>query len=98
MSSEEREELASLYVRGVLEGSELAAFERELVADPELAALVAELETASTLLATSVPQHPAPDVLRHSILRQSKAPARSPSPLLDQSSPSAGCHGRLPQD
>jgi anti-sigma-K factor RskA len=74
MSPEEQEELASLYVLGVLEGSELAAFERELVAHPELAVLVAELEKASTLLATSVPQHPAPDVLRHSILRQIKGP------------------------
>ena len=65
MSSEEREELAALYALGMLEGSELAAFERELVAHPELAALVAEFEQASTLLATSVPQHPAPDSLRH---------------------------------
>ena len=82
MSSEEREELASLYVLGVLEGSELAAFERELVADPELAALVAELEKASTLLATSVPQHPAPDSLRHSVLNQIKdrPPAAEPTP------------------
>ncbi len=56
----------------LLEGSELAAFERELVAHPELAALVAELEKASTLLATSVPQHPAPDTLRHSVLNQIK--------------------------
>jgi anti-sigma-K factor RskA len=80
MSPEEREELASLYVLGVLEGSELAAFERELVARPELAALVAELEKASTLLATSVPQHPAPDVLRHSVLRQIKSPSPAAEP------------------
>jgi anti-sigma-K factor RskA len=80
MSPEEREELASLYVLGVLEGSELAAFERELVAHPELAALVAELETASTLLATSVPQHPAPDLLRHSVLQQIKGPLPTAEP------------------
>jgi anti-sigma-K factor RskA len=72
MSLEEREELASLYVLGVLEGGELAAFERELVTHPELTALVAELEEASTLLATSVPQHPAPNALRHSVLEQIK--------------------------
>jgi anti-sigma-K factor RskA len=77
MSPEEREELASLYVLGVLEGSELAEFERELVAHPELATLVSELEKASALLATSVPQHPAPDVLRHSVLEQTKR-ARHP--------------------
>ena len=40
MSPEEREELASLYALGLLEGNELAAFERELAADSELAALV----------------------------------------------------------
>lgn len=80
MSPEEREELASLYVLGVLEGSELAAFERELVAHPELAALVAELEKASTLLATSVPQHPVPDVLRHSVLQQIRGPRPTADP------------------
>jgi anti-sigma-K factor RskA len=77
MSTEEREELASLYVLGALEGSELTAFERELAADPELAALVGELEKASTLLATSVPQHRAPDFLRDSVLQQIKG---QPSP------------------
>ena len=62
MSPEEREELASLYVLGALEGEELAAFERELTAHPELAALVARIGEASTILATSVPQHKAPEV------------------------------------
>jgi anti-sigma-K factor RskA len=81
MSSEEREELAALYALGMLEGSELVAFERELAAHPELAALVAELEQASTLLATSVPQHPAPDFLRHSVLNQitDRRPAAEPA-------------------
>jgi anti-sigma-K factor RskA len=77
MSPEEREELASLYVLGLLEGSELAAFERGLAADPELAALVGELENASTLLATSVPQHRAPDALRDSVLNQIKEDDRT---------------------
>ena len=82
MNLEEQEELASLYVLGILEGSELAAFERELVAHPELATLIAELEKASTILATSVPQYPAPDILRHSILDQIKGdrPATEPIP------------------
>jgi anti-sigma-K factor RskA len=78
MSPEEREELASLYVLGLLEGSELAAFERELAAHAELAALIAELEKASTLLATSIPQHRAPDVLRDSVLRQVKGQPSRP--------------------
>jgi anti-sigma-K factor RskA len=70
MSPEEREELASLYVLGALEGEELAAFERELTAHPELAVLVTELERASTILATSVPQHKAPEVIRQSVFQQ----------------------------
>jgi anti-sigma-K factor RskA len=69
MSPEEREELASLYVLGALEGDELAAFERELTAHPELATLVTELESASTILATSVPQHKAPEVVRQSVFQ-----------------------------
>ena len=69
MNPEEREELASLYVLGALEGDELAAFERELTADSELAVLVTELEKASTILATSVPQHKAPDAVRQSVFQ-----------------------------
>ncbi len=79
MSPEEREELASLYVLGMLEESELAAFERELVDHPELTTLVAELERASTLLATSVPQHPAPNVLDR-VMEQVRAPAQVAEP------------------
>ena len=89
MSSEEREELAALYVLGMLEGSELAAFERELAAHPEMAALVAELENASTLLATSVPQYAAPDSLRDSVLNQIKdlPPAEEPAPRYAEPAP-----------
>jgi anti-sigma-K factor RskA len=81
MSSEEREELASLYVLGALEGDELAAFERELAAHPELVALVTELERASTILATSVPQHKAPEVVRQSVFQhiRSEIPAEKPA-------------------
>ena len=51
MNADEQEELASLYVLGLLEGSELAAFERELSARPQLSALVTEMESASAFLA-----------------------------------------------
>jgi anti-sigma-K factor RskA len=93
MSPEEREELASLYVLDVLEGDELAAFERELVSHPELATLVAELEKASTLLATAVPQHSAPDILRHSVLNQTKKISR---PVRKPGSTSALSFGWVP--
>jgi anti-sigma-K factor RskA len=80
MSPEEREELASLYVVGALEGDELAAFERELAAQPELAALVTELERASTLLATSVPQHKAPEAVRQSVFQHIRQEVPAPEP------------------
>jgi anti-sigma-K factor RskA len=94
MSPEEREELASLYVLGALEGEELAAFELELTLHPELAILVTELEKASTILATSVPQRKAPEVLRQSILQQIKIPPPSPKP--DPSYRPASSFGWIP--
>ena len=78
MSPEEREELASLYVLGALEGDELAAFERELAGHPELAVLVTELERASTILATSVPQHKAPEGMRQSVFQRIRSQADPP--------------------
>jgi anti-sigma-K factor RskA len=88
MSPEEREELASLYVLGALEGDELAAFERELTAHPELALLVTELERASTILATSVPQHKAPEVIRQSVFQHIRpAPPAVPASELPRRPP-----------
>ena len=82
MSPEEQEELASLYVLGALEGDELAAFERELTTHSELAVLVTELEEASTILATSVPQHKAPEVIRQSVFQHIR-PALSAPPATE---------------
>jgi anti-sigma-K factor RskA len=81
MNPEEPEELASLYVLGFLEGDELAAFERTLAADPELVALVGELENASTILAMSVPQQRAPEALRDSVLSRIKQEDQTSVPL-----------------
>ena len=81
MNPEEREELASLYVLGLLEGDELAAFERILAADPELVALVGELENASTILAMSVPQQRTPEALRDSVLSRIKQEDQTSVPL-----------------
>jgi len=78
MSPEQREELASLYVLGALEGDELAAFERELAGHPELAVLVTELERASTILATLVPQHKAPEGMRQSVFQRIRSQADPP--------------------
>ena len=81
MNPEEREELASLYVLGLLEGDELAAFERILATDPELVALVGELENASTILAMSVPQQRTPEALRDSVLSRIKQEDQTSVPL-----------------
>lgn len=53
MIDERKEETASLYAFGLLEGQERIAFEAELDRDPELLRLVAELQQASSSLALS---------------------------------------------
>jgi len=70
MNTDEREELASLYALGLLEGAELAAFERQVAADPSLGALVSELENAATHVALSAPQVPAPSAVRSLIFQE----------------------------
>ncbi len=79
MNTEEREELASLYALGLLEGDELVAFQLALKQDPALEALVQELADASNLLAKSLPQHPAPASLRDSILQLAAPPVPAPA-------------------
>ncbi len=65
---EELEEHASLYVLGLLEGAEAAAFEQRLEADPELRALVDELDAAAAALAHSAPPRSLPPELRARML------------------------------
>lgn len=75
MSPEEREELASLYALGLLEGEDLAAFEKELARDPALDALVVEFERAASQLATSLPRKRPSAALRDAVLGAVQAPA-----------------------
>lgn len=56
MTDERKEEAASLYAFGLLEGEELRLFEAELARDAELRRLVDELQQASAGLALSSPQ------------------------------------------
>jgi len=70
MIDERHEELASLYVLGLLEGAELAEFERRLASDPALAALVRELNEASAQLAYTAPDAAPPPELRSHLLHQ----------------------------
>lgn len=87
MSTEEREELASLYALGLLEGAELTAFERELAADPTLGALVTELENAASRIALSAPPTPVPPAVRSRIFREIETLRKSeePAPIVAHS-------------
>ncbi|MDP3070272.1 MAG: anti-sigma factor [Opitutaceae bacterium] len=68
MIDERHEELAALHALDLLEGAELAAFERALAADPKLQALVRELREASAALAHTAAAAPAPAALKARIL------------------------------
>jgi len=69
MSPDEREEQASLYALGLLEGAELAAFEREMANDLTIAALVAEFEAASAQISLAAPSTTPPPAVKDAILR-----------------------------
>jgi len=63
MIDERQQELASLYVLGLLERSELAAFEVALQSNSDLQKLVRELREASATFALSAPQAtPSPEL------------------------------------
>jgi anti-sigma-K factor RskA len=68
MIDEQHEELASLYVFGLLEGSELSAFEAKLAGDPALARLVRELRESSAQLAFTAPDAAPSAALRAKLL------------------------------
>jgi anti-sigma-K factor RskA len=68
--NERLEEQASLYVLGLLEGNEAAAFERRLQSDAELRALVDRLDETAAAIAQSAPPRNLPPELRAKILGQ----------------------------
>ncbi len=75
MIDELHEELASLYVLGLLEGDELASFQAELAHDSALQALVRDLTESTARLAYSVPGSPSP-ALKARLLDQIDTAAR----------------------
>ncbi|MFA5263472.1 MAG: anti-sigma factor [Opitutaceae bacterium] len=76
------EELACFYVLDQLDVRERAAFEARLLNDPQLAALVRELESALARRIQALPQHPVPsDLLARIEARIDRLPAgETPSP------------------
>ncbi len=78
--SEELEEQASLYVLGLLDDAEAAAFSRRLEADPELRRLVDGLEEAAAALSSGAAPRPLPPELRARILGAVSAAKTAPFP------------------
>ena len=70
MIDEHHEELASLYVFGLLESAELAEFELRLAQNPALARRVHELREASCQLAFTAPDAAPPPELRARLLHR----------------------------
>ena len=68
MIDERHEELAALHALDLLEGAERAAFERELAASFELAALVDELRESSVALAHGAPAAEPPAELKSRVM------------------------------
>lgn len=86
MITEQQEEQASLYVLGALCGGELAAFEQEVRANAELAALVRDLGATVDQIGQSIPQVSPPAALKARVMQSlatpsSKAPAVLPGKL-----------------
>jgi anti-sigma-K factor RskA len=68
--NEQLEEQASLYVFGLLETSEIAAFEQRLESDADLRALVDDLDVAAATIAHDAPSRHLPPELRARVLSQ----------------------------
>lgn len=78
--NEEFEEQASLYVLGLLEGAEVAAFERRVQTDGELRALVDELDAAAAAISHQAPSRAVPPELRVRVLDQVSRGKTAPFP------------------
>ena len=68
--NEQLEEQAALYVLGLLEGEEAAAFELRLHSESELRGLVDQLDAAAAAVAHSAPLRALPPELRDRVLAQ----------------------------
>jgi anti-sigma-K factor RskA len=66
--NEQLEEQASLYVFGLLESAEAAAFERRLESNADLRALVDDLDAAAAAIAHGAPARSLPPELRRRVL------------------------------
>ena len=83
MISEEQQDQAALYVLGLLEPHEAAAFESELNANAELRDIAGEFREAAAAMALTAPPQTPPASLKHRIMREiaTKAEERTVVPL-----------------
>ena len=81
MISEEQQDQAALYVLGLLEPREAAAFESELNANAELRDIARELREAAGTVALTVPPQPPPASLKHRIMREIAIKTEEPTPI-----------------
>lgn len=86
--NEQRQEQAAAYVLGALPEDERAEFERALAADPELKALVRELDAGVGELARSLPETPPPPRVKAAILSRISGTA-APSQQVTTSRPAS---------
>ncbi|MEP7014816.1 MAG: anti-sigma factor [Verrucomicrobiota bacterium] len=70
MISEDLQDQAALFILGALNSEENAAFEKALIAEPELREMVRELREAAADLGRSAPAHQPPAALRQRVLRE----------------------------
>ncbi len=87
MITEQQQELASLHTLGALKADEARAFESELHGNPDLRALVIELQRTSVLLALASPRAELPVSLRGKVLAGIAAVQVSGKPPVPQVPP-----------
>ena len=97
MISEQQQEQASLYVLGAMPADEQLAFEARVKAEPELRALVLELQRSTTLMAAVRSTASLPPGLKAAVLKRIAEPALSstaaPGPASPRYAPGFEFHG-----
>src|SRR5207244_1570671 len=81
MISEEQQDQAALYVLGLLEPQEAAAFESELNANAELRDTARELREAAGVVALAAPPQAPPASLKQRIMREIETESRRVVPM-----------------
>jgi anti-sigma-K factor RskA len=87
MISEEQQDQAALYVLGLLEPDEAAAFESELNASAELRDIARELREAAGSVALTAPPRVPPALLKQRIMREIAMKTQESAPMPQQRAP-----------